>query len=90
MNTQELRFYRDKGKLIVPPEEGWKENTLYAVEVSFNGGNPIHKAVFYSGFLKEGNPAQYSQVWNPTYEHGYSLSRLRYMKVLRKLDVEFG
>ena len=89
MNASELRFYRDKGKLIVPPEGGWKERTLYAVEVSFNTGNPIHNAVFFSGFLRDGNPANYNQVWNPSYDEPYTIRRLHYLKVLRELDVDF-
>lgn len=41
-------------KTIIPPEHGWKERQYYVVEVAFNEHNPIHKALFYSGFLNGG------------------------------------
>lgn len=77
-------------KLIIPPESGWEEHTLYYVEVAFNRGNPIHKSLFFSGFLsRNGEPAQYSQLWNPSYEQTYKLSDIFYLKVLDKLEVKF-
>jgi hypothetical protein len=40
-----------KEKTIIPPTEGWTENTWYLAEVAYNPYNPIHRTLFYSGFL---------------------------------------
>lgn len=40
-----------ENKTIIPPKFGWQESTWYLVEVSYRKSNPIHNALFYSGFL---------------------------------------
>lgn len=47
-------------KGVFPPKEGWEENTWYLVEVSYFEGNPVHKSLFYTGFLHEGRPNGYN------------------------------
>lgn len=54
---------------VIAPEGGWKPSTYYLVEVSFRSTNPIHHAIFYTGFLdQEGQPENYSCLFNPTWE----------------------
>lgn len=76
-----------KERNITPPVGGWKPRTYYAVEVALHSGNPIHRAIFYCGFLTpSGEPGAYSQIWNGSYDeaHSYS-SRLHYMAVLKEI-----
>ena len=36
---------------IIKPFLGWKSQTWYLVEVAYNEYNPIHRDLFYTGFL---------------------------------------
>lgn len=77
---------------IHAPEGGWKENTLYECEVSFSKHNPVHKCVFFSGFLngKNGGPGGYNCAFNPTWENEQPpITKLYYLKPLRELGVTF-
>lgn len=47
---------------IKPPIGGWREKTYYAVDVAFARNNPIHRKVFYTGYLTDsGAPNAYSK-----------------------------
>lgn len=76
-------------RTIIGPKEGWAPETYYVVEVSVGKSNPIHKAIFFSGFLNggEGQPGGYNQIWNPTSEPQY-FSTIHYLRVVEKLQVE--
>lgn len=87
----------DKSKLkpgIYPPPEGWKERCYYLVNVSYNRSNPVHRAIFYTGFLNEdgvrggpkGSPGGYSNLWG-NYDHPISFSekKVYYLSVVRQL-----
>lgn len=78
-------------RTIIPPELGWECQTLYQVEVAFAPNNPVHPAVFYSGYLGDnGAPAGYNCVWHPSYETGdgrVSLCDTHYMKVKKVLCI---
>lgn len=70
---------------IVPPKGGWKEETVYEVDVAFSPDNPVHPALFYSGFLNnDGTPGGYNRIWNPTY-HIYSIEDVHYLRVVREV-----
>ena len=75
--------------MLAKPEGGWKQNTFYFVEVAWNINNPIHPAIFYSGFLdSKGNPDGYSCIFNPTYDcvqHHEYLDGLAYFSVIREI-----
>lgn len=45
---------------IIPPKNGWKQNTWYIVDISCRPGNPIHESLFYTGFLDNGKPSGYN------------------------------
>lgn len=85
--NEEIQEKNPKG--IYPPKGGWEEQTWYLVEVSCRLGNPIHRSLFYSGFLdSEGNPAGYSGALAANYaddERPLKLHQLRYLKVIRVL-----
>lgn len=81
-----MRLSENKG--VIAPEGGWKERTYYAVDVSYSSGNPIHRSVFYTGFLNNGVPCGYNQIWNPTSEETHTLWEVYYLKVARELDVD--
>lgn len=81
-------------KMIVPPVEGWEENTWYLVEVSYRSQNPIHRALFYSGFLNgqpEGTapwPGSYSGIIPAnyvSYDPPTPINRIHYLKAIRVL-----
>lgn len=71
--------------LIIPPADGWEQNTWYIVEVAFHSCNPIFGAVFYSGFLNGENnsPGNYNEIVG--LEDKETISKVRFMRVLRKL-----
>jgi hypothetical protein len=72
---------------IVVPEEGLQERTYYVVDVSYESGNPVHRAIFYTGFFdSKGNPCGYSQLWSASYEYARDFCRgVYYMKVVKNL-----
>lgn len=80
------------GRGIIPPEDGWKPNTLYLVNVCFSDANPVHQAYFYSGFLNgaDGGPGGYNAIWSSGYEqHKHlELKDVYYMRVLKALHSE--
>ncbi len=77
-----------KEKQIIPPNGGFKENAYYLVWVSFSSGNPVHKCIFFTGFLDEGYPAGYNALFNPTYEYNSQISEVHYMKAIREINME--
>jgi len=53
---------------LAAPEGGWKAGSFYLVEVAWSCHNPIHRCVFFSGFLTDtGQPGGYSCLMNPMY-----------------------
>ena len=70
---------------IIAPSDGWKPKTYYKVMTAFSENNPIHESIFYSGFLHEGEPAGYSQVWNPTYDNAIPTEGIFHMEVICEL-----
>ena len=75
-------------RTIIAPEGGWEPRTYYVVEVASRPTNPIHRAIFYSGFLNKGEPAGYNAIWNATYEVGdqYPISKCHYLKVIAQIE----
>lgn len=72
---------------IIPPKGGWKPHTWYVVDVSYFLGNPIHKSLFFTGFLSKEHPAGYNCVVPLDTPKGASdeISSVRYMKAIKKL-----
>lgn len=85
-----MSFDLPEGKEIIPPENGWKAETYYVVDVAWNSANPIHRAIFYTGFLngKKSRPGGYNQIFNPTYEELKEFKDAYYMKIVREVNVE--
>ena len=81
-----------KKQFIVPPESGWEEHTWYLVDVSFRGVNPIHRVLFFSGFLndKDNGPGGYNQLYSPNYDKdaSYNIKDVVYLSVAKKLASE--
>ena len=78
------------GRAVFPPEGGWKQDTMYVVKVAYSYGNPVHYALFYSGFLSDDRqPAGYNQIFHPTYDRGYTIDEAMYFEVVRPLDFQF-
>jgi len=70
------------------PPGGWKENTYYLVEVSYQASNPVHLAILGVDWLdkyRENYPCHYSQIWNTTYDRPIPFENAYYLKVLREL-----
>jgi len=45
-----------KEAAVIPPEGGWKENTYYVVDVSYEAHRPICRSILYVGLLGEKDP----------------------------------
>ncbi len=76
-----------KKKEIIPPKDGWKESTHYIVDVSYSSGNPVHRSIFYTGFLQDGRPCGYNVIFNPTSDLSH-IGEVHYMKAIREIEVE--
>jgi len=78
-----------KHPVRMAPATGWKESTWYLVEVAFSSGNPVHRKVFYSGFIsgKNKEPSGYNQ-FCPDGEFQYS--DCVYLKVVETLFNNVG
>lgn len=75
-----------KYRTIIPPEKGWEPSTYYVIDVAFNSINPIHRGIFYSGFLNEnGTPQGYNSVIT---SDDASISDVYYMKALASIDIK--
>lgn len=79
---------QEKEHKIVPPQDGWEQDTIYLVEVAFDEHNLVHQALLWVGFLTtdKSEPGGYSCIFNNTYNMiiRYS-SNLHYLKVISKL-----
>lgn len=75
-------------RTIIPPPSGWVPKTLYVVHVSVHPKNPIWEAVFYSGFLNDGEPGGYNQIWSP-HSSVLTIDRVHFLRALRALGVDF-
>ena len=77
---------------IIPPENGWIENTWYLCEVSYKEGNPVHETLFYTGFLngKDKSPGGYNCLVpiNGTGDHRHTeIDQVRYLKAIKLLHI---
>ena len=74
----------------IPPKGGWEPQSHYVVEVSAFDGNPIFKAILYTGFLNGSNnePEGYSGLFIGTAESYNNLRKFKYIKAIRKIDME--
>ncbi len=72
-----------KSQIIVPPKNGWKQNTWYLVEVAFHQFNPIFGALFFSGFLNNGIPSGYNEIAG--LEDKNDINDVVYMRAIKEL-----
>ena len=74
----------------IPPKGGWEPKSNYVVEVSVYHGNPIFKAILYTGFLNGPNntPGGYSGIFINTGDSHSDLKDFMYIKAIRKIDME--
>ena len=82
-----------KVQTVIPPEGGWQSNTLYLVDVAYFENNPIHRALFFSGFLHKGKPNGYHGIMSKLpsthyHELDRELHQVYYLKVIRVLASE--
>ena len=73
----------------IPPEGGWEEDTCYVCEVSREYGNPIFKAIIYSGYLNTTlEPGGYSGVFSLFMDQKFRpLNYFKYIKDIHKIDM---
>lgn len=72
-------------RCVIPPPGGWNPNTYYIVDVAFNSSNPIHRAIFYTGFLsKGGHPQGYNSFVT---SDNAEISDAYYVKALAELNI---
>ena len=83
---------KKKNQEIIEPQGGWEPSTWYVVDVSYREGNPIHKSLFFTGFLNKGRPHGYNQLIpmsGPDFNDGPAdIDSVKYMKGLRRLISE--
>lgn len=77
-------------KEIIPPAEGWKEKTLYLVEMSYLAAEPIRQAYLCVRVLngEDGGPDHYSGVWYGSYDVPAAFGGVHYLKVIKVLHEE--
>lgn len=73
----------------IPPKGGWEPQSHYVVEVSAFKGNPIFRAILYTGFLngKDNQPGGYSGLFIGTSECYNDLRKFKYIKAISKIDM---
>lgn len=76
-----------KDQTILGPKDGWKEQRFYLVELAYSRYNPIHRSIFFSGFLNKGKPGAYNCIFNPTYNGMYRINDLHYLKIIEELNI---
>ena len=73
------------------PEGGWKPRTWYLVDVSYFVGNPVHRSLFFTGFLQDGKPCGYNCLI-PLHgihdEWPKEWTEVRYLKAIREVISE--
>lgn len=76
-----------EARTIIPPKDGWKEQTYYIVDVAFSPDNVIHRTIFYTGFLN-GNmePAGYNAFW--FHEEIMRYGNAYYLKAIDFIDMQ--
>ena len=70
---------------IIPPKNGWEEQTYYLADVSFSRSNPVHRAIVAIGFLEDGQPGSYSEIYSNRYDRIYQFREAWYIKIIKKL-----
>lgn len=64
----------------------WKAETWYLVDVSYRKTNPIHRALFYTGFLNsDEKPGGYNMIVSHSYAKLFSYRDVYYLKVIREI-----
>lgn len=68
---------------VIAPSEGWAAQTYYIVDVSMSAGNPVFRAILYSGFLSDGvNPGAYASLFWGGDDSTASFSSAYYLRAL--------
>lgn len=74
---------------VIPPEGGWEDHTWYIVDVKYASNNPVHRALFFTGFVdkKTNQPGAYSGVIPIEYvtDEKTELSGMKYVRFFKKL-----
>ncbi len=84
--TEDPFLHEDAAPLIMAPPEGWQEHAVYLVAVSWNPGNPVHRALLHIGFVDDdGSPGNYSEVWANDYDEGVHVRGAHYLRVIKQL-----
>jgi len=78
-------FLPPKDRTVLPPDDGWQGQAYYIVDVAYNVHNPVHRTIFYSGFLQNGEPAGYSKLWESNKPD--IISNLHYLRAVKKIDM---
>lgn len=61
-----------KHPMKLAPNKGWEERTWYLVEVAFNNNNPVHRKLFFTGFITDGKPCGYNEFARSCHHTEYS------------------
>jgi len=81
-----MDFMPPEKRTIIKPDGGWKPQTYYVVEAAFTHSNPIHRYIFFSGFINsKGDPSGYNEIYGT---EGASYSSVHYIKAVDILAYE--
>ncbi len=72
---------KEKTKIDKEFFKSLKEFTMYEVEVSYNTGNPVHKAFLFTGF-SNGNGWE---VYINNYENAEPVTSVYYIKIIKEI-----
>ena len=78
-----------KKQIIIPPKNGWKEQTYYVIEVAYGTNNMIHTAILAVGFINDNDTfGGYTYIFGRTYDPEIkNVNEAYYMKALHEIDM---
>lgn len=74
-----------QNRTLITPPEGWEPESWYQVEVSFNRNNPVHRALLFTGFLRNGQPGNYHYLTSSGWGELSKLDEVHYLSPLKHL-----
>ncbi len=82
-----MKFMPPKKRTIIIPIDGWIEQAYYLVEASFNVANPVHRYIFFTGFLngRKDTPGGYNEFFRT---EGMTYGNAHYLKPLYLWAIE--
>ena len=80
-------------KYLIPPAEGWEQNTYYVAEVAATPNNPIHACILAVGFFESRDskiPSRFSSyIFNMSHDpEAKEITEFYYIKAIEKINMK--